>query len=558
MLIHSQQEFLAENHRVAHATFCLLVIIASYCTGIAILENTSISASDIMAFFASGCFVAALMVHLKNKKTLTEAKNADHKKHLLDNLKDGVFMFDQRGLISEERSTALSQLLPVTQKTNSLSDLLCAYSNIKDDDVKACLDLLWDRSEFFSDYDSSISMLPKVINFEKSGEKRCLHVEYQPIYNDANKLSLILVTVSDKTSQSVERANADAAKERMKRMSLAVANLEAYKSFLGEAIALIKNCDYFLQPQKIGAQKSLLKLDNHMHTLKGILGTFGYDQLVYQIHDLESELRSKGRLDREKSMLMWSSIKDRWKFESSYIEETLNLKDLNNKIMIDKVKLRRLKKMAEESKSFQIMQLVRSFETQSIVELFKSHTNHLKALCERYPEKQAEIFFVPDSDEISHDDIRPLENVLTHIFRNCFDHGLGTKDERLAVGKPETGNISVAAFITDEKQLHLIIKDDGKGIDCDKLTSKAVASGIWTPEQAVAATYQEKLDLIFSPSLSTKDEVTELSGRGVGMDAVADIVKSLGGTITVFSEKSVGTQFEIDIPTHRARMRVSA
>ena len=557
MLIHSQDKFLKESQVALHISLCIVVTASGYYAGHLLLASTGVDASTVMAFVASAFFVSAALIYFKQRDS-NKASQIDHKQHLLDNLRDGVFMFDEHGLISEERSAVLKDLLPATVHSDNLSDVLASTTEISANDVGSCLNLLWNKTDFFSDYQSSISMLPKVIHTKTELTQRCLHLDYEPVYDSAQKLVRILVTVADKTQQSVERASADAVNERMRRLSLAIANLEAYKSFLGEAIALIKNCDYFLRPQKIGAKKSLLKLDNHIHTLKGILGTFGYDELVYQIHDLESHLRADKPLEVHETMAMWSSIKDRWKFESSYIEETLHLKDLNNKIMIDKGKLKALRQLAEDMRSFEMLTLIKGFESQSIVELFRSHSNHLKDLCRRYPEKAVEVVLAPDSDEITHDDIRPLENVLTHIFRNCFDHGLGTKVERQAQGKSEVGQITVAAFLTDNQLLHLVIKDDGNGIDSDKLTQKAVEAGIWTPEKAVNASYQDKLNLIFSPSLSSKDEVTELSGRGVGMDAVADIVNGLGGKITVFSEKEVGTQFEIDIPTHIARMKIPA
>ena len=478
---------------------------------------------------------------------------------LLAGLQDGVFLFDRNGRVSDERSQALGKLLPLTLSTKSIHEIFRTYAHTKDENIEACLALLWDEGEFFSDFESSVSMLPKTIERRDQNEHLTLKCEYQPIYVRKGQLSQVLVTISDISKQTHARAEADAMTERMKRMSLAVCNIEAYKSFLGEAISLIKNCDQYLHTKVVpDPSTNLTRLENYLHTLKGILGTFGYEQLVHQIHDLESELKHQDSFMTGECHAQWTSIKDRWKFESSYVEETLSLKDYNNKVTIDKLKLRQLRAYAEQSQNKDLQAIVDSFTSCQIHELFRSHEHHIKELCKRIPDKAVEIVFGTESDEITHDDIRPLENVLTHVFRNSFDHGIKPKAERRAMGKPETGTIHVSVFLTNENALHLVIKDDGEGIDGDKLAQKAVLLGHWTPEKAVEARFQDKLDLIFCPQLSTADTVTEMSGRGVGMDAVADIVKGLSGQITVFSEKGVGTQFEIDIPTHRARLKRSA
>jgi two-component system chemotaxis sensor kinase CheA len=138
-----------------------------------------------------------------------------------------------------------------------------------------------------------------------------------------------------------------------------------------------------------------------------------------------------------------------------------------------------------------------------------------------------------------------LERVLDpliHLVRNCVDHGIENPDRREALGKPETGTIFVSAY-QQGGSVFLEVGDDGAGLDRTKLVEKGRALGLdLTPEDP------ELYNLIFRPGLSTAEEVSEVSGRGVGMDIVRRNVVGLGGSIEVFSEKGVGTKFVLKLP----------
>jgi len=143
--------------------------------------------------------------------------------------------------------------------------------------------------------------------------------------------------------------------------------------------------------------------------------------------------------------------------------------------------------------------------------------------------------------------IDKLADPLVHVIRNAIDHGIESPEERIEKGKPEEGLLKVSAYSIGDK-VYLTIEDDGKGIDVEKVVKKAIDKGIITPEQAEKLSYEEKLNLIFVPGLSTKDKVTELSGRGVGMDAVKTAVEELGGVVSIESQKDRGTTITLEIP----------
>src|SRR5581483_1307805 len=131
-----------------------------------------------------------------------------------------------------------------------------------------------------------------------------------------------------------------------------------------------------------------------------------------------------------------------------------------------------------------------------------------------------------------------LPEPLVHLLRNAVDHGIEPPDERLAAGKPPTRTISIRAF-HEGGRVQIDVSDDGRGIDADRLVAKAVAEGMIPAEDAPALSRREVLDLIFRPGLSTKGEITNTSGRGVGMDAVRANLERVGGSIEVSTEASV-------------------
>ncbi len=156
------------------------------------------------------------------------------------------------------------------------------------------------------------------------------------------------------------------------------------------------------------------------------------------------------------------------------------------------------------------------------------------------------IHFITDGEETEIDKkvADMLSDPLIHLVRNACDHGIETPDERKNKGKPEEGTVILRAF---QEGTNLVIKiiDDGRGISRKNLYEKAKASGI----DVKSPDDPEILSLIFLPGLSTKEKVTEVSGRGVGMDVVKTTVESLGGKVTVVSEEDKGTEITLTLPT---------
>jgi two-component system chemotaxis sensor kinase CheA len=140
-----------------------------------------------------------------------------------------------------------------------------------------------------------------------------------------------------------------------------------------------------------------------------------------------------------------------------------------------------------------------------------------------------------------------LGEPLVHLVRNAADHGIEAPSERQLAGKPSKGTIRLNAYHEGD-QVVIEVSDDGIGLDRDKIARRAVEKGIITAEEALRLNESEALQLIFKPGLSTKDEVTEISGRGVGLDVVKSVLEGMKGFVEVSSEVGRGTTFKLLVP----------
>ncbi len=161
--------------------------------------------------------------------------------------------------------------------------------------------------------------------------------------------------------------------------------------------------------------------------------------------------------------------------------------------------------------------------------------------------KEVELVIESGNIELDRTVADRIADPMMHILRNCVDHGIETTDDRVKVGKRPKGLIRIVA---SKQQDHVLIEvsDDGKGIDFDAVRKSAAAKGLMTPTQAQEASGKELIELLFRPGFSTKTQVTEVSGRGVGLDIVKRAVEELGGSIMFNSSKGAGTTISLWLP----------
>jgi len=162
-------------------------------------------------------------------------------------------------------------------------------------------------------------------------------------------------------------------------------------------------------------------------------------------------------------------------------------------------------------------------------------------------DKKMELYISGEDTELDRTVIDEIGDPLLHLLRNAADHGLESNAERAALGKPETGSVILNAF-QEGNNVVIEVKDDGKGIDAEKIKQKAIAKGTITAEQGEAMSDKEIIDLLFRPSFSTAEKISDVSGRGVGLDVVKTKIESLGGDVEVRTVLGQGSNFIIRLP----------
>ena len=199
-----------------------------------------------------------------------------------------------------------------------------------------------------------------------------------------------------------------------------------------------------------------------------------------------------------------------------------------------------------ESVTTNLLESVMKVRMEPIESVYSRFPRMIRDLTKKLNKKMT-LHMTGEETELDRTVIDEIGDPLQHLLRNAADHGLESNEERVALGKEEVGNIYLDAY-QDGNNVNIEVRDDGGGINIEKVKNKAISSGTITPEQAENMTDKEVIDLLFRPSFSTAEKITDVSGRGVGLDVVKTKIEELGGNIECKSVLGEGSSFIIRLP----------
>lgn len=202
----------------------------------------------------------------------------------------------------------------------------------------------------------------------------------------------------------------------------------------------------------------------------------------------------------------------------------------------------------------QLQSAVMEVRMMPVGDLFKRFPRLVRDIA-RKQDKLVRLAIEGEATEADKNVIEALAEPLTHILRNSLDHGIEARADRIAAGKPETATVRLAAF-QEADRVVIDVTDDGRGVDPARVRAKAIERGLIDAERAAQLTDAQAVQLVFLPGFSTAETVSDLSGRGVGMDAVRTVVERLGGTVTLESRHGEGTHVRLELPLSMAVTRV--
>lgn len=298
-----------------------------------------------------------------------------------------------------------------------------------------------------------------------------------------------------------------------------------------------KNCDNILR---------------NLHTYKGTFSQYYMHGIVGKLNDLEdmayeedveAALKAFGKRTIMDALTKDLDIITAYVGED-FVKEKEQFTVREEKILEIEDKIRKILPATEYNK---VIPIIKSIRYKSVKESLKHYPDYTMKLADRLEKSIAPFEITGDDIFVDYDIYQSVLKAMVHLFRNAVDHGVEDVDSRIEAGKVETAHIRCHVEKLDDS-FAITVEDDGRGIDTKALLAKAMATGRWTEADAMALSEQERLALIFDHGVSTKEQATVISGRGVGLAAVKELVSYLGGHITIDSKPGEGTSLKVVLP----------
>jgi len=475
---------------------------------------------------------------------------------LLDNAKQGFLTFGPDLLVDEEYSRECTRLYGGPIAGRSFPDMLAPGDEEQRLFVERLLRKLFDER----DGGRRQVLLPLLPDETKIGSTT-VQIEYAMIADRGERgepTEKCMVMLTDITEKRQLESRMEQERNTLQTVVKVVVDYNGYSSL---ARSFSEWCaepfDGERAPSEMKA--ALFDLFRTVHTFKGSFAQIGMTRMADRLHRAESLVSAWSKrpepptaaevLDQLAALKMRDWLQEEHDVLRSVLGDSFF--DQDHVLLVDRAKIveieRKMMATLSPADCRLLLPELRKIRYKPFRELLSSYPEYVVGLAERF-DKMIEPFDVEGGDFlVDGDAYLPLARSLVHVFRNAVDHGLEGPDERAAAGKPEYGAIRCAISLQGDT-IQLNVSDDGRGIDVEKLKCKAVAQGVLTAEESDALSAEEAMELAFLGELSSKDEVTEWSGRGVGLSSLRYEAERLGGTVTVASTPGVGTAFTVTLP----------
>ncbi len=468
---------------------------------------------------------------------------------MVDSLGQGFFIFDDNGQVLPVYSKASEKIFDTKPPGKFVGELLNLPEAEKDDFKNFCRSMIAEDLPF----QDMATMAPLKVN----RSDRSIFIEYNPIRDENQKISGVVVVATDKTEK--ERKFVEMIVKMMSNKGQFIKFLQETRKYLNETREFIKSGK---QPESGELREDVLF--RGMHTLKGNSGLFAMIEVHHYAHEIEGAITDiKNSPEGQKKAKYEELIKMFDKMEGifeKFVEENkkiIGIKGWNNFDKGLEIPVNNLQKFFEKMKKHNVHDELLNDYIDSIYS--ESVSKFLAPYVDLAEEVALKLGKEINPLEIHGEELRlngkiydELFSSLVHAVRNAIDHGIEAPAKREERGKPRKGTIQFFVEVMPSDNgplLQVMMKDDGGGVNPDIIRKKMIQNGF--EDKVKNMNDKEVIQQIFSAGFSTNTEVTDISGRGVGMDAIMDVCKKLGGTIWVESEVGKGTKFIIQVPFRR-------
>lgn len=486
----------------------------------------------------------------KNLERMVDERTAEIQKlnqtmsALLDSLHQGFFIFNKAGLCLDVSSKACDTTIEGRPSGQQIWNVLKLAQNEVTGFQKWMTALFAEMLPF----EDIVALGPQTFPHSAG---RHVQLQYYPLRNNDSALDAVVVVATDITNLIEAQNEAESERAYAKMILQLVKNKRQVASFLREARDLLSLL------KKEVAQREQLNIEDtfrYLHTLKGGAASFSIKAMADVCHTAESLLSS----------FKWNGIKPQDLQQLSglslEIQEQFNRFQIENKeILGDESKLneRWIEAPVSEFYGFrdqhlgslqsQFSAFTEAFVKEPIGLSFERYNEVLQSVAANENKLMAPLQLVGENLRILPEPYESLFSTMIHAFRNAVDHGIESPEIRTAAGKSPEGHVQVTFEKTLEHNksfLKIMIKDDGGGVNPEKIRERLRGKGIETAHESNAQVIQH----IFDSQFSTKEQITETSGRGVGMDAIAYSAIALGGKAWVESTLGQGTTLIVLVP----------
>jgi signal transduction histidine kinase len=477
----------------------------------------------------------------------------------MNNIESALFTFLPDLSISDEHSRSAEIFFGTTDfRSASIASLLCLDAE-RERKFAQWVGFAFESALSHKHWHKIARICPvKEIRRVVGDAERFFTVDFQPIF-DQGRMTRLMVMASDITAQKkAEQYYEKSQREKelqLERVQAFVENrVDVMVAFIEDAEALMKGLSEVTPLQLRDAVETRKALHRATHTLKGNSGSMGLTELPRLLQKTEDLFETLSTAhDPAELDSAWKAVCAELLVEVETITSLRRKLFLTqeNRIPVDAHEfdtlLGQLSQDAVLTTPQEIGEALDELISVTLETFCQKYNNLIQSYCTRFGKNVGPVRIAPGSARIPPRLALLLDRPVMHLVRNCIDHGIEPADERSGQGKPATGTVSMACA-RSANTLTLTIEDDGRGIDPELIAREAVRKGFITLPHAETMTAQQKLELIMLYGFSTKSTVSEISGRGVGMDAVSKALDKAHGTLEIRSQLGTGTRFTIRLP----------
>ncbi len=466
---------------------------------------------------------------------------------ILANIKQGIFTVKQDFTIDPEYSPYLESLIqqrnlagkPVTQILDR-----CQLNQDRLDQTLACFRA--SLGDSMLSFDVNEGNLPRQSTIkDQDGNLKHVEMDWVAIEHQ-DTVDKILVVIRDVTESKRLLENLARKDRELQYVSeLIEIKPDRFNRFITVAIEIIRENRTLLEGAELLEDETSRRMLINYHTLKGMTRTIGFQELSHLVHIAEQSLVDRRKLEAGGDIsLIEAQLEDVDRLVQTYLrinKDRLGRTVDNDKVLLPRETIFGLVQgieqlgLANDPAIAGRLLTLRSIYYRSIEDIVYDHIAAIKTMSRELDKIFPRIIFEGLSFGMNPKVAEVIDAAFVHIIRNALDHGLESSKERLERGKPERGSITIQ-LEQRPRRLEITISDDGRGLQLERIEARAREIGINTD----LLSDTDRFDLIFNSGFTTKDEVTSISGRGVGMDAVRSLLKKIDGTIAILPREAIG------------------